>query len=157
MTGKPTPLTKSGLTRLAEELAHLRNTRRPEVAGRIRQAKELASTQNNADYNDAKNEQAMVEGRILTLEKMIQTAAVIDEDGARRSDSVRLGSLVSILGPGDRSQDFTIVGPAEASPARGRISNESPVGRALLGKRAGEVVQVMAPSGIVRFTITAVR
>ena len=157
MAARAFPVTKDGLTRLEEELDHLRNQRRQEVADRIRQAKELASSQNNPEYDEAKNEQAMVEGRILTLEKIIQSAYVIDEERARHSDDVRLGSLVSLLGPGERFQEFTIVGATEASPATGRISNESPVGRALIGRRVGDVVQVMAPSGVINFTVVSIR
>lgn len=157
MTTKAIPVTKQGLARLEEELGHLRGARRQEVANRIRQAKDLASSQNNPEYEDAKNEQAVVEGRILTLEKTLQSAYVIDEESARHSDSIRLGSLVTLLGPGERSQDFTIVGAAEASPATGRISNESPVGRAVLGRRVGDVVQVMAPAGVIRFTVVGIR
>jgi len=157
MAARAIPVTREGLARLEAELDQLRNQRRHEIADRIRQAKDLASSQNNPEYDDAKNEQAMVEGRILTLEKTIQSAYVIDEDGARHSDNVRLGSLVTLLGPGERSQEFTIVGATEASPATGRISNESPVGRAVLGRKVGEVVQVMAPAGVIKFTVVSIR
>lgn len=157
MTTKAVPITRAGLTRLEQELDHLQRVRRQEVADRIRQAKELASAQNNPEYDDAKNERALVEGRIQELEHMIQHAYLIDEESARHSDTIRLGSRVSVVGPGDRAQEFTIVGAAEASPTSGRISNESPVGRNLLGKRVGDVVQVMAPAGVVRFTVVAIQ
>jgi transcription elongation factor GreA len=157
MTAKAIPVTQEGLAQLEQELDRLRHTRRQEVADRIRQAKEFASSQNNPEFDDAKNEQALVEGRILTLEAMIQNAYVIDEQSARSSDSVRLGSVVGVLGPGQRSQEFRIVGAAEANPAKGQISNESPVGRALLGRRAGDEIQVMAPSGVIRMTVVSVR
>ncbi|MGB6837966.1 MAG: transcription elongation factor GreA [Dehalococcoidia bacterium] len=156
MVDKPVPLTKEGLTKLERELEHLRTVRRPEVAERIHQAKELASTQNNAEYDDAKNEQAFVEGRILTLEKMMQNAMIIDKKEAHRSGRIELGSRVTLLGHDGKQQHFTLVGTAEADPKQGRISNESPLGQALLGKSMGEEVQVDAPKGIVRFTITRI-
>lgn len=153
MVEKPVPLTREGLVKLEQELEHLRTVRRQEVAGRIHQAKELASTQNNAEYDDAKNEQAFVEGRILTLEKMIQNAVIIEE---RHSTRVELGSKVSVATADGKGQHYTIVGSAEASPKDGRISNESPVGRALLGKAVGQEVQVEVPAGVLRLTITAI-
>ena len=156
MVDKPVPLTKEGLTRLERELEHLRTVRRPQVAERIHQAKELASTQNNAEYDDAKNEQAFVEGRILTLEKMMQNAVIIDKKEAHRSGRIELGSRVTLLGHDGKEQHFTLVGTAEADPKQGRISNESPIGQALLGKSMGEEVQVDAPKGLLRFTITRI-
>jgi transcription elongation factor GreA len=153
MVSKPVPLTREGLAKLERELEYLRTVRRQEVAGRIHQAKELASTQNNAEYDDAKNEQAFVEGRILTLEKMIQNAVIIEEHPSSR---VELGSKVSVVAAGGKEDHYTIVGSAEASPKDGRISNESPVGRALLGKSVGEEVQVQVPAGVLRLTITAI-
>jgi transcription elongation factor GreA len=156
MVEKTVPLTKEGLAKLEQELEHLRTVRRPEVAERIHQAKELASTQNNAEYDDAKNEQAFVEGRILTLEKIIQNAVIIDEEEAHHSTRVRLGASVTVTTHDGNEQRFTIVGTAEADPKRGRISNESPVGRVLLGKRVGDEVQVNAPKGALRFTISGI-
>ena len=153
MFSKPVPLTREGLAKLERELEYLRTVRRQEVAGRIHQAKELASTQNNAEYDDAKNEQAFVEGRILALEKMVQNAVIIEE---RHSSRVELGSKVSVASVGGKEEHYTIVGSAEASPKDGRISNESPVGRALLGKSVGEEVQVQVPAGVLRLTITAI-
>jgi transcription elongation factor GreA len=153
MVSKPVPLTREGLAKLERELDYLRTVRRQEVADRIHQAKELASTQNNAEYDDAKNEQAFVEGRILTLEKMVQNAVIIEE---RHSSRVELGSKVSVVTADGKEEHYTIVGSAEASPKDGRISNESPVGRALLGKSVGEEVQVQVPAGVLRLTITAI-
>jgi transcription elongation factor GreA len=153
MVSKPVPLTREGLAKLERELDYLRTVRRQEVADRIHQAKELASTQNNAEYDDAKNEQAFVEGRILTLEKMVQNAVIIEE---RHSSRVELGSKVSVVTAGGKEEHYTIVGSAEASPRDGRISNESPVGRALLEKSVGEEVQVQVPAGVLRLTITAI-
>jgi transcription elongation factor GreA len=156
MAEKATPLTRDGMERLEKELEHLRNVRRPEVADRIHQSKELASTQNNAEYEEAKNEQAFVEGRIMTLEHILQNAQVIDEEAAHHSGRVQLGSTVAVMsGEGDK-HDYTIVGPAEARPTEGLISNESPVGRALLGKRVGDEVQISVPKGVLRLTVTAI-
>ena len=156
MVEKTVPLTKEGLAKLEQELEHLRTVKRQEVADRIHQAKELASTQNNAEYDDAKNEQAFVEGRILTLEHLIQNAAIIDEQEAHNTSVVRLGSNVTVVGEKGKKEHYTIVGSAEAKPSEGRISNESPVGRALLGKRVGAEVLVNVPAGVLRFTVTEI-
>ena len=157
MEDRPVLLTEEGRTKLTQELEHLKTVRRPEVADRIRQSKELASTQNNAEFDDAKNEQAFVEGRILTLEQMIQHATIIDEEQAHRASRVQIGSTVTVSeGNGKKLQQYHIVGSAEADPKEGRISNESPVGIALLGKRPGDAVQVKVPKGVLRFTITKI-
>ena len=150
-------LTKEGLTKLEQELEHLKTVRRPEVAERIRVSKELTSTQNNAEFDDAKNEQAFVEGRILTLDQMITDATLIDEEHAHRATKVEVGPLVTVSeGKDKQGQEFHIVGSAEADPKEGRISNESPVGIALLGKRVGDAIQVNVPKGILRYTITKI-
>src|SRR3972149_5547882 len=112
MVDHPVLLTQEGLAKLEEELEFLKTVRRPQVAERIRQAKELASTQNNAEYDDAKNEQAFVEGRILTLEKMIQDATIIDEEQAHHAKEVQIGSTVTVGEGEDKKQSFTIVGSA---------------------------------------------
>jgi transcription elongation factor GreA len=156
MVEKPQPITKEGLAKIEEELRHLETVRRREVADKIHQAKELASTQNNAEYEDAKNEQAMVEGRIQMLQALIQNAEIIDEAGAHRSKQVILGSTVKVKVSDGKSQEYTIVGPAEADPREGKISNESPVGRALIGKKLNDEVQVSAPKGILTMKITKI-
>ncbi len=156
MVEKAQPITKEGLAKIEEELQHLETVRRREVAERIHQAKELASTQNNAEYEDAKNEQAMVEGRIQTLQGLIQNAEIIDQDGAHRSKQVMLGSTVKVKTSEGKSFEYQIVGPAEADPREGKISNESPVGRALIGKKLNDEVQVMAPAGVITMKITKV-
>jgi transcription elongation factor GreA len=153
MVDKPVPLTKDGMRRLEEELDHLKTVRRHEVADRIQQAKELVTTINNAEYDDAKNEQAFVEGRILTIERMLQNAVIIDEEQAHHAKNVQIGSSVTVVHPNGNTEDYTIVGAAEANPREGRISNESPVGRALLGKRVGEKVHIAVPAGMVELTI----
>ena len=130
MNNKPTYLSREGLERLRAELDEMVNVRRPEVAARIHDAKEHGDLTENAEYEDAKNEQAFVEGRIQTLEALIKNATIIDEN--HTNDHVQIGSTVKVNGP-DGSESFMIVGSTEAKPTEGRISNESPVGRALLG------------------------
>jgi transcription elongation factor GreA len=156
MPDQPVLLTEEGLARLEKELDQLKHVRRPQVAERIRQAKELASTQNNAEYDDAKNDQAFVEGRVLTLEKLIQDAKIINEEEAHHASSVQIGSTVHLADADGKKTTYTIVGAPEADPKEGRISNESPVGRSLLGKRVGDEVQVSAPRGLLRFTVTKI-
>ncbi|MCI0856007.1 MAG: transcription elongation factor GreA [Chloroflexi bacterium] len=150
-------VTQEGLAKLKSELEELKTVRRPAVGERIRLSKELTSTQNNAEFDDAKNEQAFVEGRILTLEQMITDATIIDEEHAHRASRIEVGSNVTVSeGKGKEPKEFHIVGSAEADPTEGRISNESPVGIALLGKRVGDEVQVNVPKGILRYTITKI-
>ncbi len=144
MNSKTTYISKDGLERLREELAEMTNVRRPEIAQRIHDAKEHGDLSENAEYEDAKNEQAFVEGRIQTLETMIKNATLIDENHS--TDHVQIGSTVTVTGE-DGEESFMIVGSAEAKPAEGRISNESPVGRALLGRKKGEKVVVKVPAG----------
>lgn len=156
MVEKSQPITREGLHKIEEELRYFETVRRAEVADKIRHAKELSSTQNNAEYEDAKNEQAMVEGRIQQLQGLIQNAAIIDEDGAHRSKNVILGSTVKLKSSEGKSHEYTIVGPAEADPRDGKISNESPVGRALMGKRVNDEVEVTVPRGQVTLKITRI-
>lgn len=155
MVEKQQPITRAGLKKKEKELAHLETVRRREVADKIHQAHELASTQNNAEYEDAKNEQAMVEGRIAQLQSLITHATIIDEAGAHKSKLVTLGSNVKVRSEG-KSHEYTIVGPAEADPREGKISNESPVGRALMGKKLNEEVQVNVPKGMITMKITKI-
>jgi transcription elongation factor GreA len=156
MAEKAVPMTKGGIHKLEKELDHLRNVRRHEVADRIHEAKELSNAQNNSEYEEAKNEQAFVEGRIMTLEHLLQNASVIDEEAAHHATNAQIGSKVAATGEDGKKLEYTIVGAAEAQPTRGLISNESPVGRALLGKRVGDEVQISVPKGIFRLTITRI-
>jgi transcription elongation factor GreA len=156
MVEKAQPITKDGLAKIEEELRYMESVRRREVADKIHQAKELSNTQNNAEYEDAKNEQAMVEGRIQQLQSLIQNAEIIDEAGAHKSKQVILGSTVKVKTGNGKAQEFHIVGPAEADPREGKISNESPVGRALMGKKLNDEVQVNAPKGILTMKITKI-
>ncbi len=144
MNNKPAYLSREGLQKLREELDELVNLRRAEVAGRIHDAKEHGDVTENAEYEDAKNEQAFVEGRIQTLSALIKNAVLIDEHTS--TSHVQIGSTVEIES-GDGREKYTIVGSAEASPTEGKISNESPVGRALLGHKKGQKVTVSVPSG----------
>lgn len=154
MPGKPVPLTKEGLEKLQRELDYLINVRRAEVARRIHEAKELVGAQNTPEYDDARNEQAFVEGRILTLENIIRNAVIIEE--AHDHHRVSLGSTVTVINHKGEREHYTIVGSAEADPKAGKISNESPVGLALLGKTVGDEVEVRAPAGTLRWTIVRI-
>jgi len=155
MAQKETFLTPEGLEKLKAELDHLQSVRRPQVAEQIHRAKELGGTVDNAEYDDAKNEQAFVEGRILTLENMIKSATLIKEEKSP-SSFVKLGSKVRVRNPDGEEENYTIVGSAEASPNEGRISNESPVGSALLGKRVGDEVEAEAPAGTLKLQVIAI-
>jgi len=152
MTDKTVFLTEEGLKKLEEELQYLETVRRAEVAARIQSAKEEGDISENAEYDDAKHEQAFVEGRIMTVRAMIRNAQLIEENGP--SDEVRLGSHVSVLEEGlDEPELYHIVGSAEVDPLNGRVSNESPIGQALMGQRVGAVVSYQAPAGEIKLTI----
>jgi len=146
-------LTPEGLKKLEEELEYLKTVRRAEVAERLHNAMAEGEVEENPEYEDAKNEQAFVEGRILELEAILANAVVIENKGP--TNEVRLGSRVTIVDmeTGDKEQ-YLIVGSAEADPQNGRISHESPVGRALLGHKVNDVVTVQAPQGVMKFKIT---
>jgi len=146
-------LTPEGLAKLEEELEYLRTVRRQEVAEKIQQAKELRSAVNSPEYEDAKNEQGFVEGRILALEKIIKNAVIIHHEAA---DLVELGSKVTVRHQDGSEEDYTIVGSAEVNPGEGKISNVSPVGKALLGKRVGDEVEVAVPAGVLKVKIVGI-
>jgi transcription elongation factor GreA len=155
MEAKPIPLTPEGKRKLEEELAYLVNVRRPEVAEKIHSAKMDGDIMENAGYEAAKEEQAMLEGRIAYLENLLRNVVLIENDG--QSATVRLGSVVTIQEEGqDDPETYVIVGAAVADPTAGRISNESPLGKALMGRKVGDRVTVMAPGGEVRFILRAV-
>jgi transcription elongation factor GreA len=153
VNSKTTYISKDGLDKLRAELDEMLAVRRPEIAQRIHDAKEHGDLSENAEYEDAKNEQAFVEGRIQTLESLIKNATLIDEHTS--TDHVQIGSTVKVKSE-DGPETFLIVGSAEAKPAQGRISNESPVGRALLGKKKGEKVLVKVPAGDFAYTIVEI-
>ncbi|MEP7284770.1 MAG: transcription elongation factor GreA [Chloroflexota bacterium] len=150
-------LTENGLRELEARLEFLRITRRAEVAARLHQAlEEGGELVENAEYEDAKNEQAFVEGEILRLETILSNHQIIEREGPK--DEVRLGDKVKIQEKGHKEQEiFHIVGAAEANPKEGRISNESPMAKALLGHRVGEKVTVRAPAGNIEYTIKAIQ
>jgi transcription elongation factor GreA len=154
MDERPVLLTKEGLRQLELELDQLVQVRRAEIAERIRHARDFGDISENAEYTEAKNEQSLVEGRIQTLEAMIRNAVLI-EDEPREDGVVTVGTRVTVTDE-DGDETYAIVGAAEADPLRGRISNESPLGRALLGHRAGDEVEWTSPSGISRVTILTV-
>ena len=159
MAPNDTYLTTEGLRELEEELDQLRSVRRQEVAERIQESKEVGELE-NAEYEEAKNEQAFLEGRIQELEQMIQNAVIIPDHSRAgiKSDIVEVGSIVKVQAVGRKKTDtYTIVGSTEASPAEGRISNESPLGQALLGRKAGETVDYKTPSGAQSMKVVSVR
>lgn len=155
MAEKQTILTAEGLKKIEEKLEHLKSVRRREVAERIKQAIEFGDISENSEYEDAKNEQAFIEGEILTLEKMLRNAKLIEKND---SDVVTIGSTVILkdLEFGDELE-YTIVGSAEADPTEAKISNESPVGAEILGKKVGSVVEVNVPAGILKYEIVGIK
>ncbi len=156
MSEKEVILTQEGLDKLEEELVHLKSVRRREVAERIKQAIEFGDISENSEYEDAKNEQAFIEGRILTLEKKLRNARVLDESEVAL-DTVSLGSKVVLrdIEFGDELEYF-IVGSMEADPGSFKISNESPVGKAILGSKTGDVVEVDVPAGNLKYQVVKI-
>lgn len=148
-------LTKEGFDKLQDELEYLRKTKRQEVADRLHEAMEGGELIENAEYEAAKNEQAFVEGRIQELEILLATARVIEEDKKKKGDTIQVGSTVTIQEDGLEEETYTIVGAAEANPRDGKISNESPMGKAILTHRVGDDVQVETPNG--SYTIRIVK
>ena len=152
---KETLLTAEGLKKLEEELAHYKSVRRIEVAQRIKTAIEYGDISENSEYDDAKNEQAFIEGHIIELENKINTAKIIDEK--TRKNVVSVGSKVKLLDEEFNEElDYVIVGSSEADPFNNSISNESPVGSAILGKKKGATVEVNTPDGVATFKILAI-
>ncbi|MDQ7794360.1 MAG: transcription elongation factor GreA [bacterium] len=149
-------LSAEGLKKLEQELEHLKSVRRREIAERIKQAREFGDITENSEYENVKNEQAFVEGRILTLERLIRNAVLLDEIPVNY-DTVGVGCRVR-LEDLDRGQilEYAIVGSAEADPRENRISNESPVARALLGHGVGAELEVLVPAGTLRYRILEV-
>ncbi len=150
----PTYVSREGLDKLNAELDDLRTVQRPEIINRVAVARSHGDLKENAEYEYARKEQSFMEGRIQTLEQMIRQAEVIETGGP--ADSVRLGSTVEVESDGDHDT-YVIVGSTEANPAVGRLSNNSPVGRALLGARPGDEVSVELPSGSVTYRVLEVR
>ncbi len=153
---QPTYLTPGGLANLKQELEELRTHRRQGVAERIQKAKEIGGTVDNAEYDEAKNEQAFIEGRILTLDSLINNAVIISTDSGS-SDMVIIGSKVSVVDQRGKKQTYSIVGSTEADPVKGKISNVSPIGKALLGKKVGDITEANVPAGKIKLEIVEIR
>ena len=151
MNDRVSYLTKDGLTKLQEELELLVHTRRREIASRIQEAKELGDLSENAEYQEAKNEQAFNEGRIEEIENILRNVVIINED-QHANGIVQIGSSLQVEHSGQVVM-IHIVGSNEADPLAGRISNESPLGRALIGKKTGETITVATPKGDTAYTI----
>ncbi len=154
---KPIYLTKEGQEELRAELDELLNVKRPELAARLHAAIKQGDLSENADYIAAKESQGFLEGRIQELESKLRNAVIIEEREGRGDDHVRLGSHVTVVEEGyDDEETYHVVGATEANPAKGKISNESPLGRALLGREVGDTVAVRAPAGEINFKIVEI-
>jgi transcription elongation factor GreA len=149
----PTYLTLEGKQKLEAELEYLKTTKRKELAERLNFAIKQGDLSENADYIAAKEEQGFLEGRIRQIEGMLRNVEIIEE---QTGGEARIGSHLTVQEVGGDDEEFTIVGAAEANPLRGRISNESPLGRALLGKHVGDEVEIEAPAGRIRFKIVKI-
>ena len=152
------PITREGLEKLRAELKHKVEVERPALAARLKAAIQQGDLTENADYISAKEEQGFLEGRVLELEELIRGALIIDDEGGGSgNNAVRLGSRVTVVEDGeDIPETFLLVGPVEADPRAGKISDESPLGQALMGRQVGDTVEIEAPAGALRFTITSI-
>jgi len=156
MASEETYLTKEGEDALRRELTQLRDTRRPALAQRLKEAAAQGDLKENADYHDAKEKLGFIEGRVQQIESILRNAIVVDS--SEGSDEVRIGTTVIIREDGeDDDEEYRIVGSAEANPRERKISEKSPIGSALLGKRAGEKVKVETPDGVSNFRIVEIR
>jgi transcription elongation factor GreA len=155
MNDHPEFLTQEGFQKLENELHHLRTVRRQEVADRLHQALEEGDILENAELEDARNEQSFLEGRILTIETILRNATIIEENGPH--ETVGIGSYVTVIEDDGPKETYHIVGSAEADPAQGLISNESPLGQALMGRKVGESTEVVAPDGVLVFKVVKIK
>ncbi|NMO97778.1 transcription elongation factor GreA [Paenibacillus lemnae] len=157
MSDKEVILTQDGLKKLEDELENLKSVKRREVAERIKVAIGYGDISENSEYEDAKNEQAFIEGRIITLEKLLRNARIINNDDIN-TDAVGVGNTVIVedMEFGD-TMEYTIVGTAESDPLNNKISNESPVGKAIIGKAKGSVVDVSVPAGVIQYKIVDIK
>ncbi|MBM6837123.1 transcription elongation factor GreA [Clostridium saudiense] len=150
-------MTYEGVKKLEEELEYLKTVKRKEITEKIKVALGYGDLSENSEYDEAKNDQAFTEGRILQLENMLKNAQVVDESEIP-SDTVSVGAVVKVMDYDfDEEVEYTIVGSAEADPMNFKISNESPVGEALLGKKIGDIVEVAVPEGISKFEVLGIR
>ena len=150
---EPKYLTAEGAARLKEELEHLKGPERLELAHRLREAISMGDLSENADYHKAKEDQGFLEGRIQDLEYLLQNAIIIEEDNDHPRDTVEVGVQVTIQEDDYPPETYKLVGAKEADPRNGKISNESPIGSALMGKRVGETADAQTPGGTLRFKI----
>ena len=156
MAEKQVMLTEEGLKKLEEKLEHLKTVRRTEVSERITQAISFGDISENSEYDDAKNEQAFIEGEIMTIENMLRNSKIIEE--GQDTDTVVIGSTVVLKDiEFDEDLEYAIVGSAEADPMEGRISDESPVGKAVLGHRVGDIVEVSVPAGTLKYEVLDIK
>ncbi|SHE43248.1 transcription elongation factor GreA [Clostridium fallax] len=150
-------MTYEGVKKLEEELEYLKTVKRKEITEKIKVALGYGDLSENSEYDEAKNEQAFTEGRILQLENMLKNAVVVDESEIS-TDTVSIGTTVKVKDyEFDEEVEYTLVGSAEADPMNDKISNESPVGEALIGKKVGDVVEVNAPQGIIKLEILEIK
>lgn len=150
-------MTYEGVKKLEEELEYLKTVKRKEITEKIKVALGYGDLSENSEYDEAKNDQAFTEGRIIQLENMLKNAVVVDESEIPK-DKVSVGSIVKVMDyEFDEEVEYTIVGSAEADPMNFKISNESPVGSALIGKKVGDVVEVAVPSGMSKFEVLEIR
>lgn len=154
MSKGQTFITKEGLEKLKGELDELKNVKRKEISERIQEAKELGDLSENAEYVEAKNEQAFIEGRILEIESILKNVIIIKKK-KRSSSIVEVGSKIKIKGDNE-TKEYVIVGSSEADPSAGKISNESPLGQSFLGKKVGDIIEIKVPQGIKKFKILAI-
>ena len=157
VTEKQYPMTKEGREKLIQELEELKTVKRKEVVERIKIARSFGDLSENSEYDSAKEEQAFVEGRIALLEKMLRNAVIIEDNGDD-NDTVSLGKSVTFLElPDGEEETYTIVGSAESDPFEGKISNDSPIAKSLLGRKVGEEVSIQTPGGEILVKIVAVK
>lgn len=150
-------LTYEGVKKVENELEYLKTVKRKEVTQKIKTAISFGDLSENAEYDEAKNEQAFVEGRIATLENMLKNAKVIDDEDIK-TDVVSIGAIVKVKDMEfEDEMDFTIVGSAEADPSKMRISNEAPIGRGLIGKKIGDKVEIQVPDGTITYEVIEIR
>ncbi|MGE7182809.1 transcription elongation factor GreA [Peribacillus sp. NPDC006672] len=154
---KEYPMTKEGKLKLEQELEQLKTVKRKEVVERIKIARSFGDLSENSEYDSAKEEQAFVEGRITTIENMIRNAKIIEESNDSNTDTVALGKSVTFVElPNGDEETYSIVGSVEADPFEGKISNDSPIAKSLIGKRVGDKVSIMTPGGEMSVKIVSI-
>jgi transcription elongation factor GreA len=157
MNEKKYVMTYEGVKKLEDELEHLKTVKRKEITEKIKVALSFGDLSENAEYDEAKNEQAFVEGRIVQLENMLKNATIVDESEIS-TDVVSIGSIVKVKDyEFDEEVEYIIVGSAEADPLNNKISNESPVGSGLVGKKVGDVIEIQVPDGVSKYEILGIR